>query len=74
MKTYRALCPACNVLLTGVVGEDLVVICSHCRDDTVEMHRLYEEILRARPHLRTLPPADVFRRLWLSWQKDHPHV
>lgn len=71
-RPYKCLCPTCNTLLSGQVGEDLIVVCQHCVTDDLLVRTVYEEILRARPQHRDKSPGEVFALLWASWQQDHP--
>jgi hypothetical protein len=63
--TFKRLCPLCNVTHT----ENLVTVCARCAGEHHDLHSLYIQILRARPHLRTLGMVEVFGKLWERFQQ-----
>ena len=42
-------------------------VCPDCVAIDVDIWKLYHEILRVKPHLSNLDPAEVMRKLWNAY-------
>lgn len=67
MSRYRFLCEGCVTLYKH---ETSYPHCKRCRGDYNQIKKLQLRIVRERPHLGRLSPAELFEKLYETLKKE----
>ncbi len=65
MAMFKRMCNGCY----NTTYEDIQSYCPYCHKQYFEIKKLYTEIVKKRPHLRSASEAQLFTMLWKAFQK-----